>query len=130
MNNTLENIKIAVVLRSARSAIGWNQQEFADRMEVAKSTIARIETLEMAAKADFLTRALRLYREAGVTVDLLGASQVNLTVELKGLEGAAGRLQDDSMRRSDRVAKNSKNQRKATSGDVPKTKPESAVDSW
>ena len=53
MNYQFENGKIIVAIRAARAAIGWNQQEFADRMGVAKSTVARIETLEIAAKGDF-----------------------------------------------------------------------------
>ena len=61
MNNQFENGKIVVAIRAARSAIGWNQQEFADRMGVAKSTVARIETLEIAAKGDFVLRALRIF---------------------------------------------------------------------
>lgn len=102
LDKALENVKIAVALRSARIALGWNQQEFADKMEVAKSTIARIETLEMIAKADFLTRALRIFRDAGVVVDLLDADKVAFTIENKGLMEAQSRLQDDEMRRPDR----------------------------
>jgi len=51
MDNSLDNLKIAVALRAARTALGWNQQEMADLTNVSKSTIARIETLEMAVKA-------------------------------------------------------------------------------
>lgn len=98
----MENVKIAVALRSARIALGWSQQEFADKMEVAKSTIARIETLEMVAKADFLTRALRIFRDAGVVVDLLHEDKVAFTIEIVGLREAQDRLQNEAMRRSDR----------------------------
>ena len=98
----MENIKIAVALRSARTALGWNQQEFADKMLVAKSTIARIETLEMTPKADFLTRALRLFHDAGVSVDLLHAEKIVLGVEFAGLREAKRRLENDNLRRSDR----------------------------
>ena len=45
IDNILDNGRIAVAIRTARTALGWSQQEFADRMGVAKSTIARIETL-------------------------------------------------------------------------------------
>jgi transcriptional regulator with XRE-family HTH domain len=102
MDNSLENLKIAVALRAARTAIGWNQQEMADLTGVAKSTIARIETLEMTAKADYLTRVLRLFRELDVTVDLLEADRVGFTIGPKGLAEAQSRLEDDAKRRSDR----------------------------
>lgn len=105
MDTPVENVKIAVALRAARTALGWNQQEFADRMQVAKSTVARIETVEMAAKADFLTRALGLYREYGVVVDLFGPDKVTISVDAQGLKEATDRLENDQMRRSDRKGK-------------------------
>lgn len=100
--NTLENLKIAVALRTARTALGWSQQEFSEKMGVAKSTIARIETLEMTAKADFLTRALRLFKDDGVLVDLLASDSVTFVVESDGLAQAQARLQDERMRRKER----------------------------
>lgn len=102
MEKPLENVKIAVALRSARIALGWSQQEFADKMDVAKSTIARIETVEMVAKADFLTRALRIFRDAGVAIDLLHEDKILFSVESSGLLEAQNRLQNEAMRRSDR----------------------------
>lgn len=97
-----ENGKIAVALRSARAAIGWNQQEFADKMGVAKSTVARIETLEMGAKADFLIRAIQLFRQAGMVVDLAGTAAVHLDIGQQVVQSAIAVLEDDSKRRSDR----------------------------
>jgi transcriptional regulator with XRE-family HTH domain len=102
MEKSLETVKIAVALRSVRTALGWNQQEFADKMNVAKSTIARIETLEMGARAEFLTQALNLYSEHGVSVDLLKPNKVSFVVEIEGLTEARDRLQDEAKRRSDR----------------------------
>ena len=98
----MENFKIPVALRTARTALGWGQQEFADKMGVAKSTIARIETVEMTAKADFLTRALRLFKDEGVLVDLLASDSVTLVVEADGLTQAQDRLLNEGMRRKDR----------------------------
>lgn len=98
----VENAKIAVAIRAARAAIGWNQQEFADKMGVAKSTIARIETLEMGAKADFLIRAIQLFRQAGVEVDLAGDATIQLDVGQVAILGAIAALEDGSKRRSDR----------------------------
>jgi transcriptional regulator with XRE-family HTH domain len=102
--NSFENVKIAVALRTARAAIGWNQDEFAALMGVAKSTIARIETLEMGAKADFLNKAMRLFREAGVTLDLYDENILPVTIGRKALLEAVAKLQNDDSRRSDRLA--------------------------
>ncbi len=122
MDDTLENTRIAVALRTARAALGWNQQEFADRLNVAKSTIARIETLEMVAKADFLNRALRLCREQGVSVDILSSSGLGLVVDSQGLMRAKSRLGDENQRRSDRKAKTKKSVSDAPEANRPKQK--------
>ena len=42
MENAFDNGKIAIAIRTARAAAGWNQQEFADLMKVAKSTIQEL----------------------------------------------------------------------------------------
>ena len=102
MSDSLENIKIAVAIRTARTALGWSQQEFADRMGVAKSTVARIETMEMSTKAEFLTKALRLFQQTGLTIDLLQLNALNISIIEPGLIEAQDRLKNDAMRRSDR----------------------------
>jgi transcriptional regulator with XRE-family HTH domain len=102
IENSKENVKIALAIRTARAAIGWNQQEFAELMGVAKSTVARIETLEMSAKADFLNKAMRLFRDAGVVVDLYELDRLPLTINKECIEIAQQRLADESLRRRDR----------------------------
>ncbi len=102
MENSFENAKIAIAIRAARTAIGWNQQEFADLMKVAKSTITRVETLEMGAKADFLNKAMRLFRDAGVIVDLYQLDTIAMSIETKAILIAKSRLEDGDLRRSDR----------------------------
>ncbi len=98
----LENGKIAVAIRAARTAVGWNQQEFSEKMGVAKSTVARIETLEISAKGEFILRAMRLFREAGVNVDLYQASGVTITVADSAISTAVADLQNQEKRRRDR----------------------------
>lgn len=108
MEITRENVKIAVAVRTARAAVGWSQQELADKMAVAKSTIARIETVETIPKADFLTRAMRLFHEAGVLIDLFYAETLSVAVNPEALDEAIHRLEDEAMRRSDRKGKTGK----------------------
>lgn len=101
--NTSILVTLAVAVRSARTALGWNQLEFADKLGVAKSTIARIETAESFARADVLIRAMQVFREAGVTIDLLGTDKgIQMQIGEQALEEAARRLGDELMRRSDR----------------------------
>lgn len=97
-----ESGKIAVALRTARAAVGWNQEEFAQRMGVAKTTIARIETLEMSARAEFMSKAMRLFRDAGVEVDLYELESIPIKIRAVAVEKAVADLQDSNKRRSDR----------------------------
>jgi transcriptional regulator with XRE-family HTH domain len=101
-DNLFENAKIAVALRAGRVAIGWNQQEFAEKLGVAKSTIARVETLEMSPKADLITRAMRLFRDAGVEIDLYKPTEIIININALAISDAISKLQDDSRRRIDR----------------------------
>lgn len=102
MSAIKKNVKIAVALRTARAAIGWNQQEFADAMGVAKSTIARIETLEVSPKAELLMRAMELFGNAGLEVDFFKSENLTVVVTSQALDRAEIRLMDEALRRSDR----------------------------
>jgi transcriptional regulator with XRE-family HTH domain len=102
IENPFDNGKIAVAIRTARTALGWSQQEFAEKMGVAKSTVARIETLEMATRGDFVVRAMQLFRQAGVEVDLTDIKTLPITVHGPAIWEAVESLADQTKRRSDR----------------------------
>ena len=102
MENAFDNGKIAVAIRTARAAAGWNQQQFADLMKVAKSTVARIETLEIAAKGDFVMRAMRLFRENGIDVDLMSTSDLPIRISDLAIAASVDAIKDETNRRSDR----------------------------
>ena len=101
-SETHESAKIAVALRTARAAAGWNQEEFARYLGVAKTTVARIETLEMSARAELLNKAMRLFRNAGVDVDLYNLDAVLIRINGTAITQAIVDLQDVNKRRSDR----------------------------
>ena len=98
----LESGKIVVALRAARAAAGWNQEEFALLMGVAKTTVARIETLEMSARAEYLSKALRLFNEVGIEVDMTQIGSVPIRVSMRAVAKAVDDLQDVNKRRKDR----------------------------
>ena len=102
MSAIKKSVKIAVALRTARAAIGWNQQEFADAMGVAKSAIARIETLEVSPKAELLMQAMELFGNAGLEVDFFKSENLTVVVTTQALDSAEIRLMDEALRRSDR----------------------------
>lgn len=71
MENQKEKVRVAMIMRMGRAALGMSQQEFADALGVAKSTVARNETLEMAMRADTLTAMLRILNDHGIETNLL-----------------------------------------------------------
>lgn len=99
------NAKIIVALRAARAAIGWNQEEFSKKLGVAKSTVARVETLEMVPRGDYVVRAMQLFRDAGIEIDLYSEESVPMTIGQKAINEAVQRLQDPEKRRIDRTGR-------------------------
>lgn len=93
--------RIAVAIRSVRATLGWSQKEFADLLGVSKSTVARIETLEINPKAGVVFHAMRLFWEAGVGVDMYKEG-LRINVSEKALAESARKLQDVTRRRSDK----------------------------
>ena len=90
---TEEKVRFALAMRIARVAMGMSQQEFADVLGVAKSTVARNETLEMAMRADTLTAMLRAMREHGIEMDVLGSpTSLSVKINEEALNKAAERL--------------------------------------
>lgn len=99
---TDENVKFAVVLRSARAALGWGQKEFAEKMGVSPTTLARVETLEVGARADFAFKAVMLFQEAGVNINLFQGDKFMMEVTAIALSEAQRRMKDADNRRPDR----------------------------
>ena len=100
-----ENMKIAVAIRAARTAIGWSQQELADKFIVSRPTIARMETLAILPKAVLVARILRFFKDSGVTVDTIYSDDLIIHVDKKALGEAKARLMYEGMRRADRNVK-------------------------
>lgn len=95
-----EKVRFALAMRIGRAALGMSQQEFADLLGLAKSTIARNETLEMAMRAETLTTMIRALRERGVELDLL-TSEDTLTVKVgdAAVQSLKHKLDDETQRK-------------------------------
>ena len=96
------NGKVAVAIRTARAAAGINQQDFSEMMGVAKSTIARIETLEMKANADFLLDCVYFFKSIGIEIELHDYENLIIKVSNPAINTAVSNLEDVTKRRSDR----------------------------
>lgn len=97
-----ESIRIVVALKMARAALAMSQAELSELLNVSKITLARVETLETPLKAEIYIRAIKVFRELGVDLDVMSAEGVVVQVEPKALQATLDRFQDDSRRRSDR----------------------------
>lgn len=102
MQDKLDEIKLVVGLRMARAAVGWSQVELAERLGIAKTTLARLETLDGGLRADQLAQMIRLYKGMGVDMELFQDDQVSIKVDRETLLQAKARLEDDQLRRTDR----------------------------
>ena len=93
--------RIALVMRSVRSALGYNQIQFAELIGSSKPTIARIETLEMPMKDELYARMVERLEELGINID---SSQdgVSLHFDERAIAILEGRLHDTALRRPDR----------------------------
>ena len=99
------NGKVAVAIRTARAAAGINQEDFAQMMGVAKSTIARIETLEMKATAEFLLDCVYFFKTVGIELDMHDYDNLIIRVSNQTINTATSSLEDVNERRSDRKVK-------------------------
>lgn len=95
-------VKLAVALRTARSVVGWSQDELSKLSGIPKITIARFETLDGNLKAEQLMKLLDLYGSMGAKLELSGGDGFTLTVEGRMINLAGERLGDNSNRRADR----------------------------
>ena len=97
--------KVVVAIRAARAVAGFNQQDFADQMGVAQTTVARIETLEMKAPAEFLLRAVYLFKTCGIELDMHDYDKLVIKVNNQAINNVVTYLENDSNRRSDKKVK-------------------------
>lgn len=104
MQEELDSIKLVVALRTARAIVGWSQVEFADKMKLSKSTVARLETKESDVSFTVLKKILSEYKKMGIEIELLYSDNLNISIEPRALEAFKARLQDEENRRSDRGA--------------------------
>jgi transcriptional regulator with XRE-family HTH domain len=67
--------QVALVIRAARTALGWSQEELAKRASISKPTIARIEMGGISPRADTLNALMQVFKGQGVEV-VMGNDEV------------------------------------------------------
>ena len=94
-----------MVIKLARTALGLSQQEFADRMGVSKTTLARIETMEAKVSFDFYMQVTKLIYELGVSFDLEENDDIVLKVSPEAQQAVINLFADENNRRIDKKKK-------------------------
>jgi len=94
-----------MVIKLARTALGLSQQEFADKMGVSKTTLARIETMEAKVSFDFYMQVTKLINELGVSFDLEENDDIVLKVTPEAQQAVINLFADENNRRTDRKKK-------------------------
>ena len=102
MQELYEKVKIAIALRMARAAIGWSQDELAERLNFAKTTIARAETRDGGLRTEQMAIVAQFYKSHGVEIAFLMGTEVTVKMTSQGVTKAMERLLDMSSRRVDR----------------------------
>ena len=92
-----EVLSFAVQIRAGRTLLGWSQAELARRADVARPTVARIESLQMLPRLDTAGKLKQALRDGGVifheddrsggfSIGLSGEFIERLGAELQGRE--------------------------------------------
>jgi transcriptional regulator with XRE-family HTH domain len=62
--------QVALVIRAARTGLGWSQEELAKRASISKPTIARIEMSGISPRAETLNTLMQVFRSQGIEVNI------------------------------------------------------------
>lgn len=92
MSNIENIVKVVATLRMARSAVGLSQDEVVASLGMAKSTLARIETLGSEPSANTLMNLLNFYKSLGVDIDFLSGDGVTVKLTDSGLSALKDKL--------------------------------------
>jgi transcriptional regulator with XRE-family HTH domain len=103
MEDVFHQSKLAIALRVARAAMGWSQDEFAQAVGMAKTTLARAETAEGNLSTVQLSQILTIYAANGIDVQFMLGNDLTMKISESGMLMAQARLLDASNRRSDRA---------------------------
>lgn len=94
-------VKAVVALRAARIGLGWNQETAAGHAGIAKTTVARIETLAGQVSLENVFHLISVYEAHGVSFSDLKNAEVQLTFREPALQTAAQLLSDPERKRKD-----------------------------
>lgn len=93
-------LRVPVVIKLARTALGWSQQELATKLGVGKATLARYETAESEMGSNLYLAAVALFANYGVEIKLVEQGAAQLVIQEAAFRSTANKL--ITQRRADR----------------------------
>lgn len=88
----VSTLRIPVVIKLARTALGWSQQELATKLGVGKATLARYETAETEMGSNLYLSAVSLFANYGVEITLLEHGSAQVVIHDAALLSTAAKL--------------------------------------
>jgi len=96
-----EAAKIGLAMRTARVAAGWSQAELATNIGVATATIARMESLGVSMNATSIIKAMALFRQSCIEVDMYQPDAITITINKQAIDKAAAEFAATINRRNE-----------------------------
>jgi len=96
-----EAAKIVLAMRTARVAAGWSQAELAANIGVSLPTVTRMESLGVSMNATSIIKAMSLFRQSCIDVDMYQPDAITITINKKAIDKAAAGFADAINRRDE-----------------------------
>ncbi len=74
---------LSAAIRAARGALGWSQQDLADKADVSLPTVARLEAALSSPKLETVSRMIGALEKAGVEFDWQVTNGFGIKVTLR-----------------------------------------------
>ena len=100
-----ESAKVAIAIKTARTALGLSQLEFSKKLGISKTTLARVETFESQILLSFYIKATNAINELGIYFEAVTGDDIVITIKPQAQQMAIDALADEANRRSDRKKK-------------------------
>ena len=103
-----ESAKVAIAIKTARTALGLSQLEFSKKLGISKTTLARVETFETFESQillSFYIKATNAINELGIYFEAVTGDDIVITIKPQAQQMAIDALADEANRRSDRKKK-------------------------
>lgn len=89
-----------MAFRAARTALGWSQEDAAHHSGLAKTTIARIETISSQNSLSNVFSLISTYQAFGIEISNLMQDTITISINTQAVQEAAQNIKNSERRRS------------------------------